>query len=239
MSRTARPSRVDEAVDSLTARIVDGDWPVGEALPGQWELAEIMHVSRLTVREAVKELAAKGMVEVQPGNGTFVRPHTEWTDLAAVSAMQTRETGGRQVALSLIEVRRMIEVGSAGLAATRRTAQDLAAMAVTLADLAAAHAAGDVHAFVAADLAFHHGVLSACDNPFLPVVYDPLQQAMASGRAQTSAVEAIRAHALEHHRAILTAIEAGDAAGAAAAMDAHMDQTAQDLLTYVLGGGRA
>lgn len=235
MTRSARPSRVDEAVDTLTERIVAGDFAPGEALPGQWDLAEIMGVSRLTVREAIKTLAAAGMVEVQPGNGTFVRPAQEWTDLAALSRVQLRETDRSRVALSVIEIRRMIEVGAAALCATRRTQEDLQRLRVTLEGMVAAHAAGDVPTFSAHDLAFHQAVLQGCANPFLPLVYDPLQKVLASAREQTSDSAVIRDHAIGHHREILATIEAADGPAAAAAMDAHMDQTAGDLLTYVLG----
>ncbi len=239
MTRSTRPSRVDEAVDTLTERIVAGDFAPGEALPGQWDLAEIMGVSRLTVREAVKTLAAAGMVEVQPGNGTFVRPAREWTDLAALSRVQLRETDRSRVAMSLIEIRRMIEVGAASLCAARRTDDDLERLRATLGGMIAAHAAGDVPSFSAHDLEFHQAVLQGCANPFLPLVYDPLHKVLASARAQTSDHDVIRDHAIGHHQAILATIEAGDGPAAAAAMDAHMDQTADDLLTYVLGASPA
>lgn len=238
MARSARPSRVDEAVDALTDRIVDGDLVAGDALPGQWELAELMSVSRLTVREAIKALAARGMVEVQPGNGTFVRPPQEWTDLSALSRVQIRETDSSRVALSVIEIRRMIEVGAASLCATRRSDEDVEALRTSLEGMVHARDAGDLATFVAHDLAFHHTVLRGCSNPFLALAYDPLEKVLASAREQTSQVGAIRDHAIEHHRAILASIASGDAAGAAAAMDAHMDQTADDLHAYVLSGAR-
>lgn len=238
MARSPRPSRVDEAVDALTDRIVGGELAAGEALPGQWELAEQMAVSRLTVREAITALAAKGMVEVQPGNGTFVRPPHEWTDLSALSRVRTRETGSSRVALSVIEIRRMIEVGAASLCAARRTSEDIDALRSALDAMVRARDAGDVATFVTHDLAFHHAVLRGCANPFLALVYDPLEKVLASAREQTSQVAAIRDHAVDHHRAILAAIESGDAEAAAAAMDAHMDQTADDLHTYVLGRPR-
>lgn len=236
MSRSSRPSRVDEAVEAILARVVSGEFAAGAALPGQWELAELMQVSRLTVREAVKELAAKGIVSVEPGNGTFVRPSTEWTDLSALSRLETDDS---RIAVSVIEIRRMIEVAAAGLCAQRRTDADLASLRANLAGMESAHDAGDVATFVARDLAFHQSVLHGCANPFLAVVYDPLTKVMTATRGQTSAVPVIRQHAIGHHRAILERIAARDPAGASAAMDAHMDQTSDDLHVHVLGAASA
>lgn len=231
----ARDSRVDETVDALLRAVVSGEYSTDRSLPSQGELAASLSVSRLTVREAVKELKSRNILRVEHGNGTFVNTPGTWTDLHALAQMSRAGTDGLKTSQSIIEVRRIIEVGAAELCATRRTAQDVALLRRHVQAMAEARDTSDVDAFVEHDLAFHDTVLRGCANPFLAAVFDPLQKVLLRARIQTSEFPAIRENALEHHRRILAAIADRAPARARAAMDAHIEQTSRDLADYVGG----
>lgn len=230
----ARTSLVAGAVDTLLARIVAGTPEPGAPLPSQAVLAEELGVSRLTVREALETLRERGVVRVVHGRGTFVAPVDEWTDVDAISRAVGRSGPAEDVAMHVLEVRRMIEIGAAGACATRRSEEDAAGLDALLAAMREADAAGDVDRFVTLDMSFHATVLRGCHNPFLPVVYDPLMRILRETRTQTSLVPEIRRHAIDFHAAIADAVRRGDPVAARAAMTAHMDQTDDDLRTYVL-----
>jgi GntR family transcriptional repressor for pyruvate dehydrogenase complex len=232
-----RPSLADELTDELLTRIIDGRYPADSALPPEGDLAREARMSRLTIREAIKTLRAKNVVRVERGRGTYVNPVDQWTALEAlVRATVHRESEtGRTLPERLIEARRIVEVGAAELAAARRTDQDTARLEAQLAEMTAADEAGDVDAFVAADLAFHETVLHAAGNGLIAALLDPLSRLLVPARRQTSEFDDIRRHALEYHAAILEAIRAGDAEQARRAMHDHIEQTRDDLRAYVLG----
>ncbi|MDR1431273.1 MAG: FCD domain-containing protein [Propionibacteriaceae bacterium] len=222
-----RNSLVEELTGSLLDNIVDGEYSVSDTLPPEARLADAAGVSRLTVREAVGNLRARNIVSVRRGLGTFVNPVEDWSDLDAVVYAAIRR-GDETVAKQLLEVRRIVEVGGAELAAQNRDGDLVAALDQAMRDLEAADSADDVPAAAAADLAFHDAVLRATKNPFVPVLYAQMRQILEATRQQTSSVPQVRSRAITHHRAIRDAIAAGLGAAAREAMDAHMDQTWDD-----------
>jgi DNA-binding FadR family transcriptional regulator len=234
-----RKSLVATVADAVLDDIVRGDLAPGDALPSEAELGAIHEVSRITVREAIKTLQAQGVIRVENGRGSYVKPVGEWVSLDAV--LRVTSAGGRDddVAVQLIEVRRMLETGAAALAATRRNDDDLAQLATYVEEMRESSARDDVDAFVRADLAFHDVILRASGNVFLRVLFEPLTRVLAERRAQTSRVPDIQAHAIEEHASVLEALRTGEAETARRAMDRHMDQTMDDLRHYVLDARRA
>jgi GntR family transcriptional regulator, transcriptional repressor for pyruvate dehydrogenase complex len=234
-----RDSLADSLADQLLQGIIDGRYPTDDPLPPEADIAKEANVSRLTVREAVKTLRAKNIVRIHRGRGTFTNPPDRWTDLEAlvraISAQAPALAG--VVPERLIEARRVIETGTAELAATRRTSDDLERLEAHLNQMQAAGNHGDVDAFVTADLAFHQTVLDAANNAFIAALLEPLSRLLIPARRQTSEVADIRRHAIDHHRAVLDAIRSGNAENARRAMHGHIDQTSRDLRTYVLKPG--
>jgi DNA-binding FadR family transcriptional regulator len=233
-----RKSLVATVADAVLDGIVRGDLAPGDALPSEAELGAIHDVSRITVREAIKTLQAQGVIRVENGRGSYVQPVAEWVSLDAV--LRITSAGGRDddVAVQLIEVRRMLETGAAALAAGRRTDEDLVQLAAYVDEMRESSAAGDIDAFVRADLAFHDVILRASGNVFLRVLFEPLTRVLAERRAQTSRVPEIQAHAIDEHASVLEALRTGEAETARRAMDRHMDQTMDDLRHYVLDARR-
>ncbi|WP_353082341.1 FadR/GntR family transcriptional regulator [Tessaracoccus lapidicaptus] len=223
----SRRGLVDEAIQGILERVVDGGFPAGSALPPEADLAALLEVSRPTMREAVRSLSDRGVLRVVHGRGTFVAPQTEWRDLPTLIGVLARTTPSRDLGLQLIQVRRMLEVGAAGLAAEHRTDDDVARMRDLLDRYDAA--GSDVDEVAALDIAFHEAILAASGNPFLAAIMQPLAEALAASRRTTAAREDVRSRAQEHHRRIADRIAAGDAPGAKDAMRAHMTQTHDDI----------
>ncbi|MGB3480703.1 MAG: FadR/GntR family transcriptional regulator [Mycobacterium sp.] len=217
----------DQVAGHLLAAITDGQFRPDQALPSESELAVQWSVSRLTVREAIKSLRVRNIVRVQRGRGTFVNPLSEWTALEP-ALLAARVANDHETARQLIELRRIVETGAAEVAAHRRTYRDLADLGDAITEMEQAMETGDLEKIVAADLKFHWAIFAATHNPFLAVLLEPLGAAVHEGRTKTSAVPEIRRNALEHHRGIFAAIEAGLPDVAREAMAAHMDQTAED-----------
>ncbi|MEX5296042.1 FadR/GntR family transcriptional regulator [Kocuria sp. CPCC 205268] len=236
----ARKSLVEAVAEELLERILAGEVGAHEALPPEAEIARTSDVSRLTVREALKALQAQNIVYVRRGLGTYVNPPDAWTGLEAILKAASRGAAAHQVALRLLEVRRMVETGSAALAAAHVTPEDLAAMEESVEDLRRAHEAQDLDEVTRADMAFHDAVLRASGNPFVPVLLAQLSQLLYTERRATSAFPEVQRHALEHHRRILAAIGTRDPETARRAMEAHIDQTYADYEHYIgLGGAPA
>lgn len=229
-----RATLVDMVADEILRRVIDGELAEGAVLPSEADIGAQLDVSRLTVREALKELRAKNVLNAVRGRGTFVNPVSEWTSLEAVLRSMSAGGTAAQVSVQLLEVRRMIEVGAAELAASRRSDADLERLRHHLDRMVDAHAAADVERFVAADIAFHDVILRASGNLMVPALYEPLGKLLSQGRRETSAVPDIQEHAIRMHRNVLTALESGSPEGARRAMNEHMDQTLGDLQQFVL-----
>lgn len=230
----ARKSLVGVVADELLDRIVAGEFPPGTVVPGELELSARHEVSRMTVREAMKTLEAQRILSVERGRGTFVNPLNQWASLEAVLRAASEGTKDAEAAIQLIELRRMLETGACELAAERISDEDLAVLADHVEKMQAAHEVNDLAAFVEADLAFHDVILHASGNIFVAVLFEPLHRVLEARRAQTSAVPEIQAHAIGHHRKIAAALSSRNPHDARLAMDAHMQQTLDDLKTYVL-----
>lgn len=220
--------------DELLDRIIHGEFPPGAAVPGEHELSARHEVSRMTVREAMKTLQAQRILSVERGRGTFVNPLNRWSSLEAVLRAASEGKNESEASVQLIELRRMLETGACELAASRINAEDIAQLFAYVDAMRQAHHINDVAAFVAADLAFHDLILQASGNVYVSVLFEPLHRVLEKRRTETSAVPAIQEHAIGHHQNIAEALQAGDAGLAREAMDAHMQQTLDDLKTLVL-----
>jgi DNA-binding FadR family transcriptional regulator len=230
-----RVSRTQSVVDGLLDAIIAGRLAAGEPLPPEGELAEQFNVSRLTMREGVRLLQAQGVIVPVPGSRHRIAPTEEWTGLDAV-VRHARSAGARErSSLEMLQLRMMFETGAAELAASRRTEDDLAELRDLLDRMHAAHAVADVDAFVEADLAFHDVIFRAADNRILVASMRPLTTMLQETRSETSAVPAIREHALAEHAAVLESLQSGSRSAARKAMRSHMRQTRDDLLSLVHG----
>jgi GntR family transcriptional repressor for pyruvate dehydrogenase complex len=178
-------------------------------------------VSRTVVREAVRVLASKGLVDVRPGGGAIVRsPDT--ARVAELMALVLR-AGGAVAFAHVHEVRRLLEVEIAGLAAERRTQADLDRLDAELA--AMVEHAGDPQRWAAADVAFHAALAVATNNPLYPVLLASIADILMEVRLTGAALPETPELAYRHHRAIYERVRAADRAGARAAMSDHLRES--------------
>ena len=215
-------------VETLRARIVNGDIAPGEKLPSEPRLAVEHQVSRTVVREAIARLNLEGLVHTRRGSGSYaLTPPTEDDDGAPVA----RSLADR---LALVEYRIALETEAAALAAVRRTPAQLAA----LADRLGALASSDGHPATAMqhDFAFHRLVAEAAGNRFLLDALDRLgPQMIAMPRGRLDAHEATAQDGgrftavVQEHQAVLHALEAGDPQAAAAAVRTHLTSSRRRL----------
>ncbi|WIX78723.1 FadR/GntR family transcriptional regulator [Amycolatopsis carbonis] len=214
LATTRRAGLVDQVIDQLRDAIAQGEWPVGQRIPTETALVAQLGVGRNTVREAVRALAHTGILEVRQGDGTYVRATSE------VSGALRRLCGTelREVLL----VRRTLEVEGARLAATARTDAELESLRVLLQRRDSDQLDGRVDDFARTDAEFHLEIVRCGHNGLLFELYRGLMEAITASVASTYDHPD---HAeLAQHRAIVDAIEARDAAGAAQAAGDFLDE---------------
>lgn len=237
MTTTATRPRVhDEVVRRLALEILKGAWHPGERLPSEAELGSRFRVSRTALREAIRFLSAKGLIEARPRLGMTVRERDAWNLLDPDLLAWQAERGGFEPRLiaSLIEARRVIEPAAAGLAAARATAADLAQIETAYLAMARSLPA-DLDACCAADLDFHAQILKATHN----LVFRQLIGIMgaALGAAMRLSTELSQAYetTLHVHRDVLEAIRIRDPAAAEALIRALLDLAQHDLAPVMVG----
>ncbi|MFI0720142.1 FadR/GntR family transcriptional regulator [Streptomyces sp. NPDC021224] len=213
-----RPSPlVEQATEHLREQIVSGQWPVGTRLPGETALAAQLGVGRSTVREAVRALAGAGLVRSRQGAGVFV-----------ISTEPDEDFGTRlrrAAVADVYEVRAMVEVQAARLAAERRTEADLAGLeaALTARRAAAGHGAA---AFVEADIALHASVVTAAHNPVLTDLFAQFAPVLREGLVELVSLLALPpGDGDASHTALVEAIAGRDGDEAARVLRAEFAST--------------
>jgi DNA-binding FadR family transcriptional regulator len=218
-----------QIVHSLGRRILRGDLRPGDTLQAESTLT----ASRTALREAIKVLAAKGLVEAKPKIGTRVTPRESWNLLDPdVMAWQHDGTPRRTFLKKLTEVRDVIEPQAAFFAAERASPSDVALLKSAFADMSAALArpdGADVDAFVEADIRFHLTILRACGNDLLEQMTRMVYSALVVSFRTTSRLPGSARRALPKHRAILQAIVARQPGRAHAAMRGLVAATAREI----------
>ena len=202
----------DSAVAAIREEILKRRWTVGQKLPNEATLSAMLSVSRGTVREAVRVLAAQGFLETRQGSGTYV---LSVIDTAAPLTM-ARRAGLRDQ----FEARLALDAEAARLAALRRTPADIALLRRLLAERGN-YDGGDKAGFVARDLAFHQAVIAASRNAVLVGMYEFFSTLIAETIAATLD-EDLPEPDIAAHAAIVDAIESGDPDAADAAVRRFM-----------------
>lgn len=200
----------------LGSAILRGDYAPAQVLPREAELMETFDVSRTVLREALRTLTSKGLVESRPRVGTRVRPREAWNLLDPdVLDWYARVAPPLAFALKLQAMREMIEPFAAGAAASAHDDEALAALRAAHDAMAAAH---NVDEWVRADLRFHLAVLAACRNELL-VPLGALIARTLEGQLRLNAKRAeVFNAALPGHTAVFNAIVRRDATRATSAM---------------------
>jgi GntR family transcriptional repressor for pyruvate dehydrogenase complex len=225
MYKVVQTSRLyEQIVQQIEDSIHKGALKEGEQLPAERELALQFGVSRTAVREAVKALREKGLVEAFPGKGTFITSDTSRTVRQTLDRMM--KAGQSEVTPNLAEVREILEPEIAALAATRAKEENLTAMRDAF--VVMEEAREDPDAFIEADLDFHLALAEAAANPLILSLIDSIVGLLREQRLRIFHVEGGPERGQYHHKRILEAVEHRDSQGARDAMRAHLRQVRSD-----------
>jgi len=217
--RLGRLPRLSETIaEQLLDAIMSGRLRAGDILPSERELGEQFGVSRTVIREAIRTLATRGVVEVQSGRGVRVIAPDASSVTEAMSLL-LRGEGAIEFA-EVHEVRMMLEIHIAAKAAERSTAEDHEELRELMTDWE--DAGDDVAAASRLDVDFHRAIAKCARNPLYLVLLDSIAGALLENRRATLALEHSHAKVRREHQAILDGIERHDAKGAARAMQDHL-----------------
>jgi GntR family transcriptional regulator, transcriptional repressor for pyruvate dehydrogenase complex len=223
--KVIRTSRLyEQIVQQIEESVLNGTLKPGDQLPAERELAQRLGVSRTAVREAVKTLREKGLVEAYTGRGTFI---TDGTSQAARQSFDLMvKLGQQEGSPHLAELRLILEPGIAALAAVRADADDLVAMrdAVDVME----QAQKDPEAYIEADLDFHLALAEAAGNPLILSLIDSIVGLLREQRLRIFNVEGGPQRGQSHHKHIYDAMQRRDPEMARNAMRAHLEQVRED-----------
>jgi len=191
-------------VHELGQRIVGGELHPGDILPREETLADGMDVSRTALREAMKVLSAKGLVESRPKVGTRVRDPKFWHQLDAdVLGWRCALMPTEDFVRKLVEMRELIEPAAAAAAATRCSVEQLEQLDAAYAGMAAAQT---LDAWAEADLAFHEAVLNGTNNELMTSLFAVIETALGAFFVLSARTAKNFKYSLPHHRKVLEAI---------------------------------
>jgi GntR family transcriptional repressor for pyruvate dehydrogenase complex len=225
MYKVVQTSRLyEQIVRQIEDSILKGDLKEGEQLPPERDLALQFGVSRTAVREAVKTLREKGLVEAYPGRGTFITNGTSHSFKHTLDRMM--RGGPSEGTANLTEVREILEPEIAALAAQRADEEMVSAMREAIAVMDKSRS--DAEAFIEGDLDFHLALAEAAANPLILSLIDSIVGLLREQRMRTYFVQGGPERGQYHHKRILEAIEHRDPQGAREAMRAHLRQVRED-----------
>ena len=225
MYKIVRASRLyEQIVKQIEESIRSGRLKPGDQLPAERELALDFGVSRTAVREAVKTLSEKGLVEAYSGRGTFVTSGK--SPSVKLSLESLMKTGDLQDSNYVIEMREILEPECTALAAVRIEEQNLAMMRDAVAVMDRSMKKPD--AYIEADLDFHLALAEAAGNPLILSLVDSLVGVLREQRLGIFGVSGGPERGQIHHKLILEAIEQRSPSKARKAMRAHLEQIRED-----------
>jgi len=218
-----QPSLVARVTQQLLDSIVEGQLRAGQRLPSERDLSEQFGVSRTVIREAVRGLEAKGVVEVKSGRGLQV---------ASVSSLQVSETfdlyvRGQQIKDKvqpddISEVREMLELRIVERACQRASDEDLLEITKAFELL---EQSGDSDEAAENDSKFHVAIARATHNPLLVTLLESVNATLRNVRRESLQQPGRKAEAQRQHRRVLDVLLARDAEGAVTAMAAHLEDS--------------
>ena len=221
----------------MAVAIIGGQHQPGDVLPNEDDASRRLDVSRTANREAIRILAAKGLVESRPKTGTRILPRSHWNMIDPdVLSWHFEVEPSPPFITQLFELRRIVEPSAAALAAVRRTDGDLAALSTALAVMkqeTLASSAGNQ-----ADLDFHHAILAATGNEALVALSSSIGATIRwSNVLKSKPGKPVRESYLDHLQ-VYEAIEAGDPDAARAAMERLVGLSSDDMWKALVAARR-
>lgn len=217
-------SRTEMVVETISTSILQKVFADKELIPSEDVLCQQLGVSRTVLREAMKVLEAKGLIEIKQGCGTFVRkPGGKSVEESFHVFMQTNSIS----LIQLMEVRTPIEIEIVKLAALRRKENHLTEIKKTLKILQ--NHPTDLDACVEADTEFHKILVVATQNPIFEIIMGSIMKFLRYSRQMTISHYGTE-KVIKHHRAITESVEKKDPKSASLHMKLHMQMALNDLM---------
>ncbi|HEY2474983.1 MAG TPA: FadR/GntR family transcriptional regulator [Candidatus Cybelea sp.] len=221
-----RRGLADQVIERVRALVADGTYRVGDRLPPEGELCELFGVGRSTIREAMRVLANRGLVDIRHGEGTFV------VSRALHESLEERLE--RAELEDIYEARMLIERPLAELAAQRRDTRDIAAMRKALRNRTRAIRAGQVEAYTESDFAFHLAVARASKNAALIGVYESFVHVVQPMLGRLMTAEYMAAENDELHAQLCETIAQGDVTATRRLVSSHLRKSRKDFSRRLL-----
>lgn len=220
-------SITDEVISYIENKIQQGDLKVGDKLPSEEVLSGKLDVSRVSLREALKELKTVGLVETKHGKGSFItsNPSAEaFKNLIPPLVLSTPQDIG-----DLLEARRFIEIGTTRLAAENADEEHLEDLRKYVAEMREALKQDDHKTFLQCDLHFHLTIAEGSGNKILYELLTILRDFMAEELKVILEIPGRIESSVKFHEKVLHAIKNGNGRKAGKAMDEHIANAKKDL----------
>ncbi len=217
----------DDTVKQILSLIADGRLKVGDKLPSERQLVKDLGVSRVPVREALRALEARGLIQVSPGKGAFIvrRPQ----DADGDHSLKQWFWENRDRVLELLEVRGALEQEAAYHAAERADADDLRELETALERMQEAVSSADMEATIEHDQAFHILISRASKNRFFPLLIEELVNTLYESRKSVLGLPNAAGRSLREHRMIFEAIQNRNPKKAKEALLVHLNRVRDEL----------
>lgn len=219
----------EEIIDQVKELIAEGHLSPGDKLISEREMADRLKVGRSAVREAFRALEAMGIIEIRQGGGTFIKEVSadSLAEVLALFLMTERDT-----TRELLELRKILEVEAAGLAALRHTAEELIKMEEALKQMEEDIASGDLGQ--QADYNFHYALAEASHNSILvrlmDSIADTMRRVLKTARLELYRTPGTPQRLLREHYAVFEAVKVGQDQKARRAMFDHLDRVEKAIL---------
>lgn len=215
-------SLIDKVQEQILLLVKQGGLTVDDALPPERDLAVQLGISRTTVREALRGLADRGILQAHQGAGWFLRPRTD----AMVDSLAVHYRLSNVSFEQLTEVRQVLEPAIVVAAVARADDQDLDALDQALQSMVDA---ADEESFLGADMRFHVLLAESTRNVLFELAIKPVMAVLEETRGVYLRTPGRREQVIEAHRRVLESIRGRDAAAAAIAMSAHLSSFIRDV----------
>ncbi len=216
-------------VDQINEYFLNGDLQPGEKLPTERELASRFNVSRTSVREALRKLEIKGIIEIKQGSGSFIKTKESLSIGKELSSTILKTE--KKLVYEMLELRQTLEVECASLASQRATSEDLERIGQALEMMN--QVKNDVELGIQADLSFHINIVLASHNSIFSQLFQTLSEHMQDTirvtRTQRLKDQERTQETIDEHKEIYLAIAAGDANQAKQLMEMHIKQIRREL----------
>jgi GntR family transcriptional regulator, transcriptional repressor for pyruvate dehydrogenase complex len=228
----ARSTLPEEIANRLLTKIKERELRPGDKLPAERDLARMMDVSRPVVREALRALALMKVVDIRPGDGTYI---TSLEPKQLISHLDVVLSTDGVALVQLFEARRVIEAGNVRFAASRATDDELAGIDRLLTDMAGA--VDDPDRFRDLDIDFHLAICAAAHNFLLFQFMTVVSTLGRVSRERTGVRRPVREAALRDHRRLVAGLRARDADESERAMLDHLAHVEDELRAAIGTGG--